>query len=838
MRLVERDGELGKLEALLGGGVAVIDGPLASGKTAVLHQFAEQAAARGAVFVSAAAPRTGQQDHPLLLDVIQQIGHGVRGLLGETDPAAHPVLTDLHRDLVRLAERQPVIIGIDDAHLADVGSLQCLLPLIRLLTPARVLFVFSGCLQSQQAHWLLRAEIARLPRCTGITLKPLSAGGIERLIALELGESAARALAADCHRASGGNPLLARALIEDNRSAGDAGLVIGDAYGSAMLSCLYRSEPGVLELARTLAALGDSASTPLLSRLLDIDPESTALAVDALNVAGLLRSHRFPHERARTAVLGSIAPSALRAIHGRAAKLLHEEGAAPQAVARHLIAADTPQPWAVPVLEQAAEQQLVDGQTNAAVSCLRLARRACTDERQHAAITSALTSAVWRVDPAAAERYLPELATAVRKGHLGGRHAGRLCGQLLWHGQQTEAASLLAGLADAASPSSMLPLDEVRLWLPLLYPGLAGRSAAKPAPTVAPDPHRQAAAVLAEVLSGTADAARLAEIERLLGRTRLSGSRLIPITLALVSLCYAERFAEARSWCETFLAENAGDVPLWTAMLETVRAMVCLRQGDLAEAERRAHHALHLMSARSWGVAIAGPLCVLIMAETMMGRTEKAADYLSVPIPDATFHTLFGAHYLIARGRLHLATGHAHAALQNFEACGGLVGSWGFDSPTAFTWRTNAAQALLAQGRTAQAREMLDRQLAALPGDSELSPGRGVALRVVAQTLAPADRLDPLLRSARILEAQDSKVELAYTLADLAAARAALGGPEQAGPAREAAARALELADRAGAIPLARALRAGAVADKAAYSSGVAVSIVGGGGTGGGLRGV
>lgn len=846
MNLVERDGELSTLRRLLGGGVAVVDGPLAAGKTALLHRFAEQAAEQGAVFVSAAAPRTGQDRHPLLLDVIEQIGHGVRGLLGATEPAeASPTLTDLHRDLVRLAERQPVIVGIDDAHLADVGSLQCLLPLIRLLTPFRVLFVFSGCLQSQQAHWLLRAEIARLPRCTSITLKPLSAAGIEQLITAELGASAAHALAADCHRASGGNPLLVSALIEDNRPAGDAAdageprLVIGDAYGSAMLSCLYRSEPGVLELARTLAALGESASTPLLSRLLDIDPESTALAVDALNVAGLLRSHRFPHERARTAVLGSIAPSALRAIHGRAARLLHEEGAAPQAVARHLIAADTPQPWAVPVLEQAAEQQLVDGQTNAAVSCLRLARRACTDERQHAAITSALTSAVWRVDPAAAERYLPELATAVRKGHLGGRHAGRLCGQLLWHGQQTEAASLLAGLADAGSPSAMLPLDEVRLWLPLLYPGLTGRSARTATQSAAgPDPQRHAAAVLGAVLAGTADAAGLAEIERLLGRTRLSGSSLIPITLALVSLCYAERFAEARSWCETFLAENAGEVPLWTAMLETVRAMVCLRQGDLAEAERRAHHALHLMSARSWGVAIAGPLCVLIMAETMMGRTEKAADYLSVPIPDATFHTLFGAHYLIARGRLHLATGHAHAALQNFEACGGLVGSWGFDSPTAFTWRTNAAQALLAQGRIAEAREQLDRQLALLPADDELSPGRGVALRVVAQTLEPADRLDPLLRSVQILEAQNSKVELAYALADLAAARAALGGPEHAALADEASARALELADRAGAIPLARALRAGAVADKAAYNSGVAVSIVGGGGTGGGLRGV
>jgi DNA-binding CsgD family transcriptional regulator len=829
MNLVERDRELAALDALLSdsarsaGGVAVIDGPLASGKTALLHVFAERAVARGAAFVSAAASRA---EHPLLLGVLDQIRHGVRALLpdegrpADGDGATDPMLTEVHQSLATLAQRRPVIVGIDDAHLADVGSLQCLIPLMRLLSPFRVLFVFSGCLQSQQAHWLLRAEIARMPRCTNITLKPLSQAGIEQLIAAELGSLPARLLAAECHRASGGNPLLARALIDDNRStAADdarATLVIGDAYGGAMLSCLYRSEPGVLELARTLAALGESASTPLLSRLLDIDPESTALAVDALNVAGLLHAHRFPHERARAAVLGSMAPSALRAIHGKAAKLLHEDGAAPQAVARHLIAADSPQPWAVPVLEQAAERQLVDGQTSAAVKCLRLARRACTDERQHAAITSALTSAVWRMDPAAVERYLPELTTAVRNGHLGARHAGRLCGQLLWHGQPTEAADLLAGLDEIEAPFPMHRLDEVQLWLPLLYPGLGGRCASNPS-AAGDNPHRLAAAVLAGVLSGTADDASLAELERLLGRTRLSGGTLIPIALALMALCYAERFAEARSWGRAFLAENTGHVPLWTAILETVLATVCLHQGELADAERLAHHALHLISARSWGVAVGGPLSVLIAAETMMGRLEKAADYLSVPIPDATFHTLFGAHYLLARGRLHLATGHVHAALQNFEACGGLVRSWGFDCPTAFPWRTNAALALLARDMTGAARGMVEQQLARLP---ELSAQAGIALRVSAQTLDPVDRVPPLLRSAKILEAHDAKVELAFTLADLGAVRAALGETEQAD---SALVRARSLAEHAGALPLVHALRGAQVA--------------GGGGTGGGLRG-
>ncbi|NBH12599.1 hypothetical protein, partial [Amycolatopsis sp. SID8362] len=71
------------------------------------------------------------------------------------------------------------------------------------------------------------------------------------------------ALAAECFAVSGGNPLLATALVQDTRAAGAGGVVAGAAYRHAVLSCLHSSEPRALELARALAVLGDGEQSPI-----------------------------------------------------------------------------------------------------------------------------------------------------------------------------------------------------------------------------------------------------------------------------------------------------------------------------------------------------------------------------------------------------------------------------------------------------------------------------------------------------------------------------------------------------------------------------------------------
>lgn len=70
------------------------------------------------------------------------------------------------------------------------------------------------------------------------------------------------------------------------------------------------------------------------------------------------------------------------------------------------------------------------------------------------------------------------------------------------------------------------------------------------------------------------------------------------------------------------------------------------------------------------------PLGNLILANARLGRFEEAGALLAQPVPDTMFQTSYGVHYLYARGQLHLATRHYHAALADFLSCGDLVRGW------------------------------------------------------------------------------------------------------------------------------------------------------------------
>ncbi|MFC9221031.1 hypothetical protein ACFT8W_09610 [Streptomyces hygroscopicus] len=143
---------------------------------------------------------------------------------------------------------------------------------------------------------------------------------------------------------SGGNPLLIRALLEDHaRAAGrisakaPAGPVVADAFREAVLVCVHRYGPDVLEGAQGLAVLDDAGTPALLARLLDIEPPQADHVVEVLTMAGLLADDHFRHPAARAAVLDNIARKDRTRLHRRAAELLYQEGAQATTVAAHLI---------------------------------------------------------------------------------------------------------------------------------------------------------------------------------------------------------------------------------------------------------------------------------------------------------------------------------------------------------------------------------------------------------------------------------------------------------------------------------------------------------------------
>jgi DNA-binding CsgD family transcriptional regulator len=818
--------------------VVTISGPLASGKTALLHSFARDAAAAGASLLEATASRF-ERHHPL--GIMDQILRGrqfsspitERKILslfesacadqpGAPSQVSLSVLNLLHSAFQDLAGSQPLVVCVDDAHFMDIESLQYLLALTRRMSNAPVSFIFSHCLEmgKNSVQRIFQSEIPRMPNSCYMPLKPLSVTGVAAVLGQYLDLETADRLAAECLRLSGGKPLLVHALAEDaaasrTREPGTVALIAGPAFGRAVLNCLYRSEPVVLGLSQAIAILGACASSSVVARFCDVAHESVRQIVAAPGLGGLLDRDFLGQPSVRTSVISSIPPDIRHAMHSRAARLLHDEGTPALIMAEHLMLSEEEIPWADKVLREAADQALISGDRETAISYLRKAHHDCADKQGKAAISARLADVIWHHNPCAAKRYLPDLVAAIKDGCLTVQQSVHVIMNLLWNGEIAQAASVLALLDEDVRPhvadNGISYFDQLRLWLPLTYPGIAskmghGDVVSVPLNTMAPawGHEQRAVAALGAALKGTAEVDAVSMAEVVLREAQAGVESPASSFAALAALIYSDRLDKASAWCDSPLP-RAGEKhgPVWEAMFLSARAAVSYRLGDLANAERRAQRALTLMSPESWGTALVVPLAFLVLATTAMGRYKDAESYLKFPVPDAAFETLGGLHYLNARGHFNLAAGRYDAALQDFLTCGHLMRLWDVDCPAMVPWRTGAAQAYLCKGLLPEARELIAAQLARLsPGESRT---RAMTYRVHAATLDPRERRAALLRAAGIFERCGDSLGLAYTLTDLSHACEALGDP---GQAQAIAPRARALAGRCNAAPLQGSLAA------------------------------
>jgi DNA-binding CsgD family transcriptional regulator len=805
-KLVERDDQLRSLQSLFGdcvrrrGRLAVISGSMGIGKTELLQACADVVAETDTVLVLTASCARPEQTLPL--GVIAALLHSVdlpaevaaraaqlleegagiswsESLAGGLQQAAASLLRRLCMLLLELARTAPLMIAVDDIHHADPASLQCLLSIVR-LRRRRVLVVLTEDDFPPSVYSSFHNELLRSPYCRKIRLEPLSHSGVEQVLSQDAGAAAAE-LAGPYHALTEGNPLLLRALIDDSRPSERAAPgqpTAGTGYAQAVLSCLYRSEPVVLQTARVCAVAGKPLPPAVCSRLLEVPAEAAARSVDALHRLGLFRAGDFLHGHARAAVLDSMLPEERAELHGRVAVFLHLSGRPVTEVAQQLVQANRIDgSWVIPALRDAAEQALIDGDTGHAVACLEQARIICTDPRQWAEVTSMLARVEWQTSPASVTRHLPGLAAAIRDGHLEGRHAIAPVNYLLWLGQVTDATDALARLcsADHIDPETARGLSVTLLALAYLFPehaaqarhcrSLLSRAGAIP-PGQAPPP--RAAEVLAMMMAHSFNGDAVAAVEQLLQKTR-ADEAFGPISVAISALITADRLGADTAWRDPKLDEpSAPRSATWEALLQAACAELAFRQGDLVAADGHARQALAVVSSKDLGVVAGSPLAVAVLAATAAGEYDTAAEYLSLPVHADRFSTWFGLRYLHARGTYYLAVGRAQAALSDFLTCRDTVVAGGVDLPTIVPWRSDLAQAYLATGRRHQARELAYEQLRRL-GEGEIH-ARGITLRVLAAASRPADRPPLLRQAADLLQASGDRLETAYALADLSEA--------------------------------------------------------------------
>ncbi|HEY7147204.1 MAG TPA: AAA family ATPase [Streptosporangiaceae bacterium] len=816
MVLIERDEQLAHLTDLCArarrgqGQVALVTGAVAGGKSALLTALGEHVTGSGGRFLLASAARV---DAEVPFGVMAQLFQGLpaeeqlAGQLTGSWPAGDQARALIQQQscaaLLRLAGSRHLVVAVDDIRHADPESLHCLLQLARRLSTARIALVLTDSPRLRPGHPCVHAELLRHPFYSSLTLPPLSARGVSRVLDARLGP-AADGLAGECIAATGGNPLLVRAIVEDQAGPGGGPaepLRIGDHFSQAVLSCLERHDDVVRQVARGLAVCAETASPQLLAGLLDMPPELAAGAIRLLDETGLVSAGRLRHHRIRHAVVSDMPPGERRQLHRRAAELLYRDGALPAVVATHLIEADCGDaPWAVQVLRQAADRAMAAGQHRVAAACLRLAVRSGGNRRDRAKTTAMLVKAQWQVSPLAVAGHLSELAQAVRADAVPAREALVIIPYLLWHGQLDDAVECLS-LADTTRPPR-LPLrraaEVLTSWFSLEHGGDGGRPPAADLPdsgvSASIDPLWQAVLVLARAMLGAAGADTRGA-EQILQRCELERATFGPVAAALAALICAGQPSRAANWAGLFLSRPVlREYPAWHVILGALGAEAARRAGDLALAREQASAALDAMPPQAWGVAVGLPLATILLAAAEEADFAAASRYLAVPVPRAMLDTPIGLLYLRARGRYHLATGRSQAALSDFQSCADLMTRRRLEQPVLVPWRLEMARAHLSLGQAGAASSLVSEQLRAGRLDAA---SHGLALRLLAATVASQPgRASLLTEAVELLERSDDRVELAHALADLGLALHAAGEVAQAAAMT---ARAVELSQATGA---------------------------------------
>ncbi|MBO1414069.1 LuxR family transcriptional regulator [Streptomyces sp. FH025] len=810
--LCERTSQLGFLHQLFTdvrdgrSHIAVVTGAVGHGKTSLLRTFVDQVAAEGATVFAATASRT---ERPVPFGVLTQLFRAadlperrfsqVWALIeeaqtvlgrdtGRTQPDGQAGAQIFHAlgmavlDLIDTVAG-PLVITVDDAHNADLPSLQCIADTLRRARSAQVLVVLAETYHAWVGSALTTGELPAESRSPLLRLEPLTPTGVERMLADHLGRARARAVGAEAYAVTGGNPLLLRGLIEDNRrgQALQDELVVGPGYDQALVNCLYRCDPWMAALARQLSVLERVPSTRLLARMVGYAPEVVEQLLDALQTAGVLAGSRFRHPRGRAAVVRWMSAESRAALHARTAELLFEYGGSAITVARQLIAADClGADCFLPVLHEAAEQALAEGDVELARDCLRLGSRRSAGEQEQAATAAMLVRAEWYSDPFGALRRVPMLTEAALAGHLTGSQLAGPVNALLWFGQPEEAGHFIDrmdGLTGSAGDRETGRQIQVsRRWLAILYPALAGAVPEDPDATGcarSSSLHTHALDLLRALLTGGARPELLAEAEQALRRYPLN-ERTLPVLLAaLLTLLVGERAEEAGKWAESVSRQVPGSAPLWRAMLGTIRAEIAVWRGDLRAAGRDIRAVLDELPVRSWGIAIGLPLSIVMRVATLTGEDCPDLFKLQGLVPDTIFQTPIGLRYLEARGRYQLALGQVQAALDDFLTIGRLAAQWGMDVPSLVPWRVEAARALLQSGKPDAARQLAAEQLnRCAPGEHR---ARATALMVLAACSTPGERVKLLTRAVDALALCEAPVELAFALNDLAWTHQELG---------------------------------------------------------------
>jgi DNA-binding CsgD family transcriptional regulator len=446
---------LDNLKSALNGSsrICVISGEAGIGKTRLLTELLDRARVHDCLVLSGkaqdydhgiayaslrdllASVPAGDLDEAsgrIFADLLQALDAAVLGQRAGSPGGAglQPAYLLVTKFLSSLCRRRPVIVALDEAHLADDETLTALLLAARHLSQLPLLLVASSRPELWGPGTRFAATIGRLIDSglgAVVDLGPLDPADTTAMIARELPGRPEARLAAYVYAQSRGNPLFTqhalRALRERGAIRAEHGvcyLVGNPAAGAssrraALLHRVFQQDRPGRELARVMSAFRRVHLDQIgaLEAVTDLDRATIEAAFDALTRAGILTPvamgwYEFAHPLIAEVMYNDLGPLERRRLH----KLIAESlGGRPPAAGADVLE------WTTHVAEAAAPGD------PAAIAAVIEAARLTRD-------TAPLSAATWY---ARALDLLPP--TAPERGGLLSRRA-----IALWKGSQPEAA--------------------------------------------------------------------------------------------------------------------------------------------------------------------------------------------------------------------------------------------------------------------------------------------------------------------------------------------------------------------------------------------------------------
>ncbi|HEX8053372.1 MAG TPA: AAA family ATPase [Thermoleophilaceae bacterium] len=854
--LLERERERATLHRLLDAaagqqaGLALVEGRAGIGKSRLLADLREHAAAEGIRVVSA---RSTELEQGFPYGVVRQLFEPLRAtdperwdawLAGSADPArivfetpvAGPdadelrdatfaTLHGLYWLTVNLTADGPLLLAVDDLHWCDRASLRFLAYLAPRLEGLPVLVATGLRTGEPGTDPALLAEIVSSPAAVAVQPAPLGSESVGELVLARLGAEADERFTAACLDATGGNPLLLSQLISSLEAEGvkpdaehvDVVRQIGPrAVSRTVLLRLSRLPAAAGAVARAVAVLGESAELRTVAAHAELDQAEAAEQIAALARTDILRSEApldFVHPLVREAIYRELPTGERELQHARAARVLLDTGAAPDHVATQiLMAPPRGEEWVVDLLEEAARAAIRRGAADGAVAYLRRALEEPPPTERRPLLLYELGLVEAGTNGPDALVHLREAYDTLDDPRVRVEVAFWVT-RLLMFTAQPDAAIEFAVQARADAPGE--EFEDARraleaLELTAIYFGggdpaqLDRMEANRGRPPSAEPGAKMLAATAAldwSVRDGSMEECTALAREALADGVLIEAENGHFTVTGAVPLVLAES-DEAMVSYEAQLVDAHRRGSLFAVLAVNLwRGWALLLRGELrdAEASLREAHAQTLLYGLREGIGITTTLGFLAQALVEQGRLEDArTDLERVARPTAP--SFAGDHWRRGELELLLAEGRHDEALAAAEEYRRQLQRT--ENPAIAPWRTLTALALDGLGRTEEAIALAEEELA--PARRWGAPGTvGRTLRILG-TLQREAGLPRLEEAVAVLEHSNARAERARALAALGAAIRRDRRPTEA---REPLRRALELADAVGAQGLVAQVR-------------------------------